>query len=254
MSELNCKVYVLKEPNSEIVRYVGITTYPLQKRYIGHVNDPKKTYKTNWIKSLKLNGLLPEIELVEDGLSFEEALKKEIEYIKLFKACGARLVNGTLGGEGSMGYKHTENSKKKLSLSLKGRQFTKEHKNKISLGLIGKLHSKESYRKFSEFCKTRTGKKNPFYGKRHSEETKKKLSITAKINGTYKYATEVSRITNRRPVLQYDLHGNFLREFCSVKEAGESVSRASTNISASCSGRKNVIGGFIWKYKTQNNA
>ena len=41
---------------------------------------------------------------------------------------------------------------------------------------FGKKHSKETKDKLSEFAKARTGSLNPFYGKKHSEETKQKIS------------------------------------------------------------------------------
>ena len=47
------------------------------------------------------------------------------------------------------------------SLHNKGKTFSKEHKAKISA-----------------YAKTRTGEKNAFYGKEHSEETKAKMSAS----------------------------------------------------------------------------
>lgn len=73
--------------------------------------------------------------------------------------------NLTLGGEGSSGYKHTEISKKKMSES------KKNNYNGKSNPFYGKKHTIESKAKIASFAKNRTGDKNPFYGKEHSQET-----------------------------------------------------------------------------------
>ena len=51
------------------------------------------------------------------------------------------------------------------------------------------------------------------------------------------------------PVLQYDLDGNFIREFESVKEARE---KYSSRVQDCLSGKTTQAGGFQWKYKTQD--
>lgn len=82
----NYKIYSLNEPNSDIVRYIGLTKNELKKRYEGHfsrVNNP--SHKASWVKGLRNKGLRPSMILIEDGLTKEQALQKEIQYIKLFK-------------------------------------------------------------------------------------------------------------------------------------------------------------------------
>ena len=49
-----------------------------------------------------------------DGLTDEEAKKKEVEFIKLFNS-QKNGYNCTKGGDGVVGYKHTATSKKKMS-------------------------------------------------------------------------------------------------------------------------------------------
>jgi len=55
-----------------------------------------------------------------------------------------------------------------------GKKLSDEMKLKISKSNQGKKHSEETKKKLSELAKKRN--KNPMFGKRHSEETKKKIS------------------------------------------------------------------------------
>jgi hypothetical protein len=58
----------------------------------------------------------------------------------------------------------------------KGIHFSEEHKRKIGLANKGKHRSEQVKKEMSDRGKMRTGEKNAFYGKKHSEETKLKLS------------------------------------------------------------------------------
>lgn len=67
-----------------------------------------------------------------------------------------------MGNKNSLGFRHSKESKLKMSLSQKGKHsgpFSEEHKLNISLAHLGKKHSEETKRKMSEiywrrFCST----------------------------------------------------------------------------------------------------
>lgn len=50
-----------------------------------------------------------------------------------------------------------------------------------------------------------------------------------------------------KKVGQFDLNGNFIREFASTREAGR-CGYSSSTISAVCRGEKHTHKNFIWKY------
>ncbi len=82
------------------------------------------------------------------------------------------------------GFKHSEEHRRKISETLKGRipwntgkNLSEEHKRKISEAGKGRKHSEETKRKLSRL---RKGCINPFYGKKHTEETLKKQSESHK--------------------------------------------------------------------------
>lgn len=56
-----------------------------------------------------------------------------------------------------------------------------------------------------------------------------------------------------RPIVQYTLEGEFVAEYTSIKEAASKNKINQSNISKACIGINKTAGGFIWKYKDNNN-
>lgn len=54
-------------------------------------------------------------------------------------------------------------------------------------------------------------------------------------------------------IKQYDLNGNFIKEWNSSVEAEKDLNINSRSIRAVCSGKRNTAGGFIWKYLNDNS-
>ena len=69
------------------------------------------------------------------------------------------------------------------------------------------------------------------------------------------YGTRLERVMlnnkSRKEVLQFDLNGNFIKEFISVSAAARSVNTSAGNIVSCCKGnpKYNKVKGYIWKYK-----
>lgn len=53
----------------------------------------------------------------------------------------------------------------------------------------------------------------------------------------------------RKPILQYDKDGNFIKEWSHAREAAESLGLNKRAIYECCMGRSKTSGGFIWKRK-----
>jgi hypothetical protein len=76
-----------------------------------------------------------------------------------------------------------------------------------------------------------------------SEETKKKIGKGNK--GKIKHLSGPKRI----PILQYDLQGNFIREWRSGKEASVSLNLKKQSICNNLKNRTKSAYNFIWRYK-----
>jgi group I intron endonuclease len=108
---------------------------------------------------------------------------------------------------------------------------SKQIKEKISKSSIGKKFSETSKKKMSEAKK----------GIPLSEDHKQKI-IKTRLSEEWKQQI-------RKPITQYDINGNFIKEWNSIKEAGESLNINQSNIGSVCSGRFKTAGKFIWNFK-----
>ena len=55
----------------------------------------------------------------------------------------------------------------------------------------------------------------------------------------------------KHPVLQYDLQGNFIKRYESIKEAAKAMGCTSSPIYQVCVGRKKTVKGYTWKYENK---
>jgi len=184
--------------------YVGITTRTIEIRHKEHLKAINDSYYFH--RALKKYGVNNfELETLCACNDFEELKEKEKFYIKhlnsFVRSKNSKGYNMTLGGEGTVGFKHSLKSKLNMSnLSkefyknnphpAKGVTFSEERKKRQSISMkgkydgeknpyYGKKHRKEVKNIMSEKAKERFSKgKHPMLGKKLSEETKKKISLS----------------------------------------------------------------------------
>ena len=163
--------------------YIG-QAVDIEERWIRHKRDWKIDKTKVLYKAIRKYGIENfSFEIIEE-CSEKELSNLEIYYIWYYhtylydEKCNG--YNMTIGGETIKGYRHTEESKIKMSESHKGeksynfgKHLSEETRKKISEANKGKTHSEETRQKISDSIK---GENNPFYGKTHSEETRQKMS------------------------------------------------------------------------------
>jgi hypothetical protein len=252
-NEVMVFIYELIDPITFETRYIG-KTKQLNKRLNGHLwrakNKLSFVYKENWIRSLLNRNLKPIINII-DEVDKNEANFWEIFYISLYRSWNCKLTNTTKGGDGGNGNKQSEETIKKrintrrnngkpwVSEEQKvemrnnnlgennpnwGVKCSEETKDRISKGTKNKtkIYSKEGLKRKLEFMRLHPPRK----GKKCSEETKDSL---------------------RKPIMQLNLDGSFVREFKSYTEALE-ITKIK-GIANCLTERAKTAGGFIWKYK-----
>lgn len=247
-------------------------TSPSGKVYIGkakNINSRKSRYKNlhcseqpKIYRSIKKYGWEQHIfEIIEECLS-DNLIEREIHWKQYY----LDQVNGNwqqvlfcqlidTGGDKS------EETKQKISLANKGRKLTIETKQKMSSFQKGKKLTDKTKQKISL---AKTGHKcydNPeyknhilnlhkrFVGIPKTDEVKKKISEGNKGKRKSKEFRESVHKWIQKPIEQYDLEGNFIKEWSSMKEASISLNINKSNISNACRGHLKTFKGYIWKYK-----
>ena len=151
--------------------YIGIGSDNAYKR----AND-KKNRNTIWNDIIAKTDY--EVDILFDNINWDDACKKEIEFISLYGRKDIKtgiLANLTNGGEGKVGFNVTNETRNKLSKAATGRKMAVETIEKIKLKNIGKKRSEETKKKLSE-----SHKGIKVFGRINSKETREKISIANK--------------------------------------------------------------------------
>jgi len=201
-------VYVYLDPSKPNNFSYGLYHFDFEPFYVGKGHNKRMyehlaLYGNNHLKNNKIKKILKSISVKEfkskyiilQRFDLLEICSFSLE-IDMIKTIGRRnlgsgpLTNMTDGGEGTSGYKHSKENKKKISISSKGRKhseetkrkmknkvFSKETKKKISKSKIGNKHSEETKKKISN---TKRGKVGTFKNHKHTKESKIKMSASHK--------------------------------------------------------------------------
>lgn len=118
IQQVSVFIYGLVDPRDGQLRYVGKTKNSLRSRLLAHISDVRRgrTYipRHKWLCDLLLAGESPEIVEL-DKVTSDEWQEAEQFWIGYLRFVGLSLLNGTIGGDGAVGHKMSEEVKKKLS-------------------------------------------------------------------------------------------------------------------------------------------
>lgn len=201
-------LYTLSDPETGKIQYLGKSDNPF-KRYKKHLKDHKFSHKANWILGLRLKGLVPHMDLLDEVPDSQHEFW-EREYIRIFRAIGVDLVNHCDGGRGTgsgeknpfFGKKHTEKTRKIIREKRARQTSSEEERAARSTAMTGagnhfygKKHTKEtielvreaSFAQDKSKCgRDMSGEKNPFFGKKHTVAAIEKVREAALLRGKKK--------------------------------------------------------------------
>jgi hypothetical protein len=272
---------------NEIVFFLYHKVSPMGLNYLGITHKDPFKYRGSgvyWRKHLKSHNFkLDDIEtiILFETNDYKELCEKGKYYSKLYDVVNsedwANLIPET--GENSvLGMKHSEETKKKMSESRKGKLVgeknpmfgklvSKETRKKISKSNTGQKRSEETKNKLRD---SQIGERNSFYGKTHTEDFKLKLSkanslrkgeLANMFGKKHKLETKLKLSQKRKgrnnsnynptPILQFDTNNNLIKEWGDLYSLLESgfTKRQKKEISRACRGKIKTYAGFIWKFK-----
>ncbi len=152
----------------------------------------------------------------------QDALDHEKFLITVFKDIGKDLANYVDGGLGCSGMRHTEEAKKKMSISRKGNQHAlgykhnEEARNNMAQAQLGRKHSEETKSKMSL---RQTGENNAMWGKPNISKRKAVICLTTGV------------------------------EYASLTEAALDTGADSAKITLVCQGKRKTTKGLRFVYK-----
>ena len=238
--------------------YVGITSRTIEERFSAHVERAKRQSKNLFHCALRKYGPENFITcLLESEVPFEDGASKEAYYIQKYNTyyINKKGYNMTFGGSGTLGYVFTEEVKEKMAEAGRRRIHSPERNKKIQIAMTGRDYKQEWKEALKRSIGDRTGSKNPFYGRQHSEATKEKISMANTGRGhTEEFRqmmsevhkgvphseTQIQKMRENSPhnhaVCQYNTCMEFVAEFPSLKEAQRQTGIAYQEIGKCCRG------------------
>jgi group I intron endonuclease len=219
---------------------VYIITSPTGKKYVGSSIDIKRRfseYKRSHCKNQpKLINSFNKYGVAEHSIElFYQCVESELLYWETEIGNQFNSINNGLNCKlpGNLNYpiSHSEETKIKISLGNKGKIISEETKLKQSKAKKGVKLTDYQKRNFNN-----KGENNPMFGKKQKESTKKLIAEKNKYNQT-------------KIVLQYDLKGNFIKEWFSMRELCKVLNLNCGNVSRCCNGFLKSVKGFTFKFK-----
>lgn len=222
--------------------YIGKTVNTLNYRKSGHINAAlKRNNNTYFHKAIRKYGKENfEWSVIQTCITENHLNLAEQAYIELYKIKGIKLYNMTEGGEGTVGFKPSKETRKNMSKRTSGENnpmYGKKGHLAPSFGkpgtMLGKNQSDESKEKIRQ----------ALIGRVFSEKHRKKLSLS----GIEKHKGK--NHSKSKKVYQIDINTNeIIKTWDCLREAARDLNVSHANLSRACNNPKKISNGFRWAY------
>lgn len=240
--------------------YVGITMGKVSRRFHEHIYSAlanKDNYRLH--RAMRKHGLENfHIDCLLSDIPANRLSVFEVECIKYFDSY-RKGYNGDPGGRG-VGREVSKETRNKISKIHKGKipwnkgvPMSIELKEKLLKTHLGKKHSEETRKKLSL---ARKGRK-PMLGKHHSEETRKKISEGQIRRFSNKEERQrMSRVLLENPnhakkVIQLTKDNKFVKEWVSVRRICSEMNVSIYLLRKCLRGIRSEYCGYVWRYKEE---
>lgn len=244
-------IYIIKNSVNDKC-YVGQCCCSVESRFRTHIHDSNRTIPLH--ADIDKYGADKFYFEVLDTCEDDIRLDVETYYIDKLNTL---IPNGynvyRHSSDGFSNKRHTKQAIDKISNSSKewwknaDVEIIQRRNKKISDRLTGRQFSEEHKRKISEQAKKRTGEKNPFYGKRHSEETRNKI----RLKNSHRVYFRLDK--DERVLQQYNTIEDV---YCWIIEQGLTTASKTSikyRIYATVEGRQQSAYGYKWSCRECND-
>lgn len=196
-------------------------------------NENARDYNVPFHRAIRKYGIESfETIILKENLTKDEINYWEDYYIEQFNLYakdgnGYNIAKGGIGGNLIKG--KTEEEKRERSQKISN-SWTEERKKEHSRAIKGENNPMYGVHRY--------GKDAPNYGKKHSEENKRKMSEkkTGKNN------------PRSKRVAQYDKQGNLIKIWNYIRQVEKELGIHRSDICKCCKGKLKSAGGYIWRY------
>ena len=186
--------------------------------YVGKGSKNRVNFKgrknKGWNNIVNKVGYKPEI--LKYFSNEDEAIEWEHQLIKEYGQQGIKLVNQTKYSKGGTSYSYTQEVRKKQSL---GQMGTKRPKSKEWCAKISRANSGRN------------------------------ITWASKIGDALRGVPKNYPNPNKKTIIQYSLEHQYIKEYESAAQAGNTINKSGNSIADAAAGRQKTAYGFIWKYK-----